>query len=321
LPDQSPEQRDFLRASFERAVSAAELHHAPRRRAALGNALANLGDPRFDPSHWWLPDDATLGFRRVPAGSFLMGSPKGEGWDDEWEQRELHLRDFWIGRWPVTVAQWRAFVEAAGHDANPISLDARPNHPAVLLSWHDARAYTDWLGAQMQAVAAARAEQAANEAAIAFWRAVADGTVRCGLPSEAEWEKAARGTDARRYPFGVDIRPALANYQDTRIGTTSAVGCFPAGAGPYGCEEQAGNVWEWTRSHWGEDLNKVRCRYPYQWDDGREDLGAGDDVLRVLRGGAFGYGIDYCRSAVRNRNLPDTRFTYNGVRVVWSPLL
>jgi formylglycine-generating enzyme required for sulfatase activity len=321
LPDQTPEQREFLRASFERAVAAPELHDTPKLRAALGNALANLGDPRFDPDHWWLPDDAAMGFRHVPAGRFLMGSPKGEGWDDEWEQHALDLPDFWIGRWPVTVAQWVAFVEVTGHDANPISLDARPNHPAVLVSWHDARAYTDWLGEQMQAEAANRADQASDEGAHAFWRAVADGKVHCGLPSEAEWEKAARGTDARRYPFGDAINPALANYQDTRIGTTSAVGCFPAGAGPYGCEEQAGNVWEWTRSLWGDDWNMVRYRYRYQRDDGRENLDAGNDVLRVRRGGAFDLDNNYCRSAVRSRSNPLNRITNVGFRVVWSPLL
>ena len=88
------------------------------------------------------------------------------------------------------------------------------------------------------------------------------------LPSEAEWEKAARGTDAPIYPWGDSIDSKHANYADTGIGTTSAVGCFPAGGSPHGCLDMAGNVWEWTRSLWGENWTKLEFGYPYDAEDG-----------------------------------------------------
>jgi len=98
------------------------------------------------------------------------------------------------------------------------------------------------------------------------------------------------------------------------------VGCFPGGASPYGVEDLSGNVWEWTRSLWGESISKPEFGYPYDPGDGREDLEAGRDILRVLRGGAFGYVARLVRCAYRYRSRPNYRCWYLGFRLVASPV-
>ncbi len=136
------------------------------------------------------------------------------------------------------------------------------------------------------------------------------------MPSEAEWEKAARGAEGSRYPWGEKADPERANYDETRIGEPSPVGCFPGGASPYGCEEMSGNVWEWTRSLWGKAWNKP-IGYPYDPLDGREDPTSSGP--RVLRGGAYLYDSTYVRCAIRFRNDPSDRFRLIGFRVVLLP--
>ena len=284
------------------------------QRVAMGDTLAGLGDPRFRDEAWFLPAEPLLGLVEIPAGPFRMGSDPGQDAEAravEQRQHEVVLPRYYLGRYPVTVAQWRAFVQVSGHTREcAASLQGLANHPVVWVSWHEALAYCQWLTARLREWSGTP-EPLASLLRQAGWEVT--------LPNEAEWEKAARGTDGRRYPWGEAPDPNRANYDDTRIGRTSAVGCFPGGVSFYQLEEMSGNVWEWTRSLWGPLYRKTTFPYPYNPDDGREQLHAADEMRRVLRGGAFWDDHQCARCAYRSgygtRDVDD----YVGFRVVVRP--
>jgi formylglycine-generating enzyme required for sulfatase activity len=282
-------------------------------RARAGNTLARLGDPRFREDAWHLPNERLLGFIEVPEGSFLMGTQEEDvpalseqfggvrEWY-EWEvpQHQLVLPTYYIARYPVTVAQFRAFVEASGHQPGYAdTLQGVGTHPVVWVSWREALRYARWLTETL------RAWEGTPEPVATLLR---DEHWAITLPSEAEWEKAARGTDGRTFPWGQDADPNRANYGGTRIWRTSAAGCFPGGTSPYGMEDPSGNVWEWTRSMYRD--------YPYDSKDGREDLAAGANVLRVMRGGAFDKYQGLVRCAYRLMFNPSGRYLSVGFRLV-----
>jgi formylglycine-generating enzyme required for sulfatase activity len=253
---------------------------------------------------WYLPDEPLLGFVKIPTGPFLTGEGK--------EQHEVFLPRYYISRYPVTVAQFRAFVESLREEEQVryayCLKGGLPNHPVVKVTWHDALAYCRWLTKQLrehpqaQLAAVLRKEE---------WEVT--------LPSEAEWEKAARSDDGRRYPWGDEFDATKANVVGTGIDQSTAVGCFPGGKSPYELLDMAGNVWEWTRSLW-EDENKKQYDYPYEATDGRENLNVPDSLYRVLRGCAFWNGQRSARCAYRNVARPGlTRYDYGGFRVVVLP--
>ena len=225
---------------------------------------------------------------RVPAGEFIMGSDKTQdpqAYDDELPQGRVTLPEYWIGKTEVTNAQYATFVTSAGHAAPPDwsggrMPEGKENHPVTNVTWDDAVAFSQWAGR------------------------VAGRTIR--LPSEAEWEKAARGADGRIYPWGNDPPDEkLCNFNNN-AGHTTPVGTYPAGASPYDVLDMAGNAWEWTDS--------LYMAYPYQTADGREDPNARG--ARVLRGGSFDNVSQSVRCAIRNWYNPGNRYDIFGFRVV-----
>lgn len=315
----NPEIRQQQAERLTKALQDHTLSATGILRARAGNTLARLGDPRFRADTCYLPDEPMLGFVEIRAGPFLMGSdPKKDqlAYDDEYDHKrrqcKVDLPRYYIARYPVTVAQFRAFVEDSGYQPeNEDSLRGLPNHPVVNVSWYEVLKYCDWLTEHLRAWQGTP-EPLATLLCREGWRV--------SLPSEAEWEKAARGTDGRIYPWGDKPDPERANYDETGINTTSAVGCFPAADLPSGCLDMAGNVWEWTRSLWGTDYwQEPKFKYPYDSKDGREDLKAPRNVLRVRRGGAFWDDRRDVRCASRGGLLPNLRNWYFGFRVVLLP--
>jgi formylglycine-generating enzyme required for sulfatase activity len=230
-------------------------------RVRAGDVLARLDDPRFRGDAWYLPDEPLLGFVEVPKGSFTMGTRREDipqlmerfGGEQAWYEREVPQRrivrpTYYIARYPVTVAQFRAFVEDSGYEPrDPDSLGGLPNHPVVWVYWDEAVKYCKWLTERLRA-------WAGTPAPLAALLREQGWTVR--LPSEAEWEKAARGEDGRIFPWGEGIDENRANY-GMNVGTTSAVGSFPGGASPYGVQDLSGNVWEWCATKWQDSYEDV----------------------------------------------------------------
>ena len=211
----------------------------------------------------------------VAAGLFLMGD---EDQSDN-PRRTVTLRAFWIYKTPVTVAEYRKFCQATGRE-----LPEAPNwawkddHPIVNVTWDDARAYCDWAGAL--------------------------------LPTEAQWEKAARGTDGRQYPWGNEWDPGglWCSVGQSRI-STAPVGSSPAGASPYGCLDMAGNVWQWCADWYDADyLKSAPATNP---------TGHPSGTRRVLRGGSWDVSLEpYFRSALRFNSAPSSRGGNVGFRCV-----
>ncbi len=230
----------------------------------------------------------------VPAGVFTMGSDKSrdqQAYDDETPQYPVEVDGFAIGQHPVTVAEYACAVQAKAvgepekiADVDWATQQTHPDHPVVCISWKDAMAYVRWL-----------AKLTGQP-----WR----------LPTEAEWEKAARGTDGRIYPWGDTFDKARCNTGESGIGTTTPVGSYSSGESPYHVQDMAGNVLEWTSS--------VYKPYPYTVSDGREDENSTEN--RILRGGSWFINQQHARAAYRLSDSPRNFVVGVGLRlVVTSP--
>jgi formylglycine-generating enzyme required for sulfatase activity len=304
--------RDVSRARLQHLLLDAMVGEAPLPlRVEVGSALGRLGDPRFRDDCWRLPDEELLGFIKIEAGPFTMGSAEADehAKSNEKPQHTIDLPEFYVARYPVAVAQFRAFVEGARFEPGDWDcLRGVANHPVTHVSWHEALAYCRWLTDEMRA----------SEATPIELRARLRNGWEITLPSEAEWEKAARGTDGRVYPWGDAFDAALVTAGVSTPGATTTVGLFPNGASPSGALDMSGNVWEWTRSLWVRD-----GAYPYPSTPAeasqRERVDALDNVARVMRGGSQDYN-NVVRAAYRDAYKSVYRVHHVGFRVVASRL-
>jgi formylglycine-generating enzyme required for sulfatase activity len=289
----------------------------PWDRAQAGDLLARLGDPRpgIGLLEGGVPD---ITWCKVPAGPFSIGG-KSRGNRVGYGKTSKYVykitSSYLISRYPITRAQYSAFIETGGYrkphywtkmgwkwlkrKGSMVKLDCNGapifgNHPVSGVSWYEALAFCNWLTEVM------------------FESGRLARGFKISLPTEAQWEKAARGIDERTFPWGENPDPNRANYDDTGVGTISTVGCFPGGVSFYKVEGMSGNVWEWTQS--------IYKGYPYDPEDGRENLNAGDGIARVLRGGSFESEEWLIRCAYRGGYIPSTRYMPNGFRVAASPL-
>ncbi len=256
----------------------------------------------------------------VPAGQFLMGTPKDNlnnstssliynSHEDESPQYYVNVAAFRISKYPITVEQFAAFIKETGYKTQAEQYGVedwtgkelkripgafwrkpsgfwstvrwRKNHPVTCVSWFDAQEFCKWAGVR--------------------------------LPTEAEWEKAARGIDGRHYPWGKDS-PTTTNcnfqhHDDSWQGDTTRVNRYDKkGQSPYGVCDMVGNVMEWTQS--------LYRPYPYDLSDNREELNGSLDKERVLRGGSFYHTFDRVRCASRESALPTFRSRFVGFRVI-----
>lgn len=212
----------------------------------------------------------------VPAGNFIAGSDRG--YDDEKPVHTVYLADFYIDKFEVTNVLYRACVEAGvcrpPNRTNSFTRDsyyANPqydDHPVVFVDWEDAKAYCAWRGLH--------------------------------LPTEAQWEKAARGNDGRTYPWGEGIDGSLANYNDT-VGDTTAVGSYEDGRSPYGAYDMAGNAWEWVADWYSSTY--------YLSTPLTDPPGPSSGEYHVLRGGSWHDNERIARTS--NRGWSQIEFFYN----------
>lgn len=216
-------------------------------------------------------DDRYADMVYVPAGEFTMGENRYYDWVFllayniyDGPVHTVYLDAYYIDKYEVTNEQYRKFVEETGHRIPSCWSDARlnlPDHPVVGVTWEDAVAYATWAGKR--------------------------------LPTEAEWEKAARGTDKRLWPWGNTFNKDKCNVWESGVKSTTPVKKYEEGKSPYGCYNMAGNVWEWCSDYYDQHYYRASPR--------RNPQGPNTGLQRVIRGGSFLYFGHYARCAARYR--------------------
>jgi iron(II)-dependent oxidoreductase len=216
----------------------------------------------------------------LPAGTFTMGSERGHR--DEQPPHKVTLSSFAVYKYEVTNEQYEAFCKATGHRKPAFSENSKfnqPKQPVVGVTWDDAVAYAKWAGTR--------------------------------LPTEAEWEYAARGTDGRLYPWGNErARRRAHSDQNPQSDSTAVVGTYPDGVSPFGCHDMAGNAWEWVADYYAYDY--------YSRSPEKDPRGPEQGVRRVLRGGSWAFPSEL-RATYRFYEKPDFSVNWVGFRCVSVP--
>jgi formylglycine-generating enzyme required for sulfatase activity len=287
------EKSNFIQA-FLQSIS----HGFGKRSQVQENETPPLLVPQFEPDRRQnfitLAPGVEIFFVPVPAGKFLMGSDPAQdksAFVEEQPVHSVHLDVYWIGKYPITNEQYQVFVRATGHRApvhwkNKVISKGEEQHPVVNVSWQDAIAFCQWV----RELPGRRAVR---------------------LPTEAEWEKAARGGDGRIYPWGNEAPTSKRCNFELSVSGTSPVGKYsPQGDSPYDCADMAGNVWEW--------VNDWFDAHYYGIAPASNPRGPSSGSTCVLRGGAFDNNHDYIRCACRNGGNPNYGSNYLGFRVAIS---
>jgi len=276
---------------------------APAESMGASAEIVTVGSGGFRADAWMLPDEPLLGFVEIPGGTFIMGSNPvldrmaypNERWSENRRQGEIELPIFLIGRHEVSNAQFAVYQQATGAAPAVNAAENPPHEPVTGVTLPEALAYARWLDTQLR-----------NSATTPGWlQNFLRGGAQVTLPSEAEWEKAARGTDGSIFPWGAQPRTDLANISSNGVVPVNTNTCNECA---YGLSEMSGNVWELTRSPLQD--------YPFGSTSGAGDLQ--EDALWVMRGGSFADAIGNVRAAVRGGVDPGVRNASIGFRLAIS---
>jgi formylglycine-generating enzyme required for sulfatase activity len=276
--EQNRQRAELWQKLAEQALAAADVAQAELALQQWRAVAADTPEVTDFDARLALLVDGGVEFVEIPAGEFWMGSDDQD--KDERPRRQVILDTYQISRTPVTNAQYGQFVQETGHAApkhwpqeesgNKVLPEGKENHPVVHVSWADAHAYCHWLGDK-------RGQQIT-------------------LPTEAQWEKAARGPEGLVYPWGNDFDQTRCNSRDGGVGDTTPVDKYPQGASLYGVLDMSGNVWEWVQDWYADDY--------YAHSPDAHPTGPPEGSDKVVRGGPWYESRHNVRAADRHKFYP-----------------